>query len=335
MVYLLLQKLSLVEWVQVVSAVGAVAAAVAGFAAAWAGTRAARAANDSAKIAAQQLPEMQRQVEVGIAQAKAAERQVDLAQEAAKGAGAAVREASRARADERAPRVVALMEAPQWPPRVDSARTGMPYANELRLLDHRSIGQSSVASSSRPYVFHGQRNWFMWFRTRGVLINEGSATARVRLDGEAEFIEGTTPLAGEATISRPPQVGTPDRQEYLLRPGESALFEWASGHTLGEWAEAYENPNPPNPHGACFFTITVFDSFEHGVIDHIHAVMAGRPLVPVDGALGQWRITPDLEEAALGITVYPIRRMYQSEGWVDRPLPWEETYGEWRSQHEG
>jgi hypothetical protein len=162
---------------------------------------------------------------------------------------------------------------------------------------------------------------------RGVLTNEGAGTARVRLDGEAQFVEGkTTLLPDHGDIAVPPAVGTKNRQEYLLRPGESAVFEWGYGHTLGEWADAQAHPNPPNSNGACFLTIAVFDSFEHGVIDHIFIEMAGRPLVPVPGALGQWKILEQSEEAELGITVYPIHRTYRAEGWTGVTPPWEEVY---------
>jgi len=86
--------------------------------------------------------------------------------------------------------------------------------------------------------------------TRGVLINEGRSTARVRLDGEARFIEGESPLMPGANILSPPTVGTfggPDylALEHILRPGEVALFEWASGHQLKAWAETYDQGKTP------------------------------------------------------------------------------------------
>ncbi|GAA2603137.1 hypothetical protein GCM10010399_37510 [Dactylosporangium fulvum] len=319
-------RLTLAEWIQIVSAGGAVAAAVAGAAA-------ARSARRAARTAAQQLPEFQKQVEVSAAQSRAADEQVALAQEALKAATTAVREAARARTDERAPLVVALLEAPQWPPLVDTTRNRMPYGNEARLLDHRSVSQAEPASPARSFLRGGERNQFMWFRTRGVLVNEGTTTARVRLDNEAQFVEGDSPLVRNSSIVVPPAVGMPTKREHLLRPGEMALFEWGAGHTIAEWADACENPEPPNPRGACFFTITVFDPFEHGTFDHIHVVMAGRPIIPVDGSFDEVGLATEESEAAMGVTIFPTRRTYRSDGPRKEPLPWEETYAAWWRQN--
>jgi hypothetical protein len=66
------------------------------------------------------------------------ETQMELTIKSADAASAAVVEASRTRADEQAPRVIALLEAPNWPPNVDKSRSSMPQAKELRLLDPMS-----------------------------------------------------------------------------------------------------------------------------------------------------------------------------------------------------
>jgi hypothetical protein len=302
-----IDRLTLAGWIQIVSAIGAVAAAIAA-------ASAARSGRAAARTAAKQLPELQKQVEINAAQAKAADEQVGLAQEMLKAATAAVQEAARARTDERAPHVVALLEAPQWPPLIDATRDRMPYGNELRLLDHRSVAQAEAASPARLFARNGERKGLMWFQTRGVLINEGSTTARVRLDdqAEAQFVEATAA-----------------RRERLLRPGEVAVFEWGAGHTIADWAEAREKPDPPNPLGACFLTITVFDSFEHGIFDHIHVVMSGRPIVSVDDSFDEVRLVSRESEAEMGITVFPTRRTYRSDGPRRDPLPWDGTYAAW------
>ncbi|MET7424330.1 hypothetical protein [Dactylosporangium sp. NPDC005555] len=300
-----IDRLTLAEWIQIVSAMGAVAAAVAA-------ASAARSGRGAARTAAKQLPELQKQVELNAAQAKSVDEQVVLAQEMLKATTAAVREAARARTDERAPLVVALFETPQWPPLIDATRDRMPYGNELRLLDHRSVEQAEAASPGRLFARGAERNRLMWFQTRGVLINEGATTARVRLDEEAQFVEATAA-----------------KRERLLRPGEVALFEWGAGHTIAEWAVAREKPDPPNPLGACFLTITVFDSFEHGIFDHIHAVMSGRPIVPVDDSFDEVRLASRESEAEMGVTVFPTRRTYRSDGVRREPLPWDGTYAAW------
>lgn len=277
-----------------------------------------------------QLVLLRRQVTLSQDQTKAAADTVAAARESVEASRAAVVESARVRVDERAPRVVALMESPQWPPLVDNSRSAMPQANELRLWDSRSVAQSAEASTKGPFVFDKDKHWFMWFRVNGVLVNEGASTARVRLDGEAHFIEGSTSLLpAEHAIPTPPSVGTPDRKEYLLRPGEAALFEWAFGHTLEEWADAYENADPPNPYSYGQLVVTVFDYFEHGVVDYIYIETGGRPLLPVPGARGQWMVPHEKTDVDLGMTVYPTRRTYRTEPRNDAPPPWEPVYREW------
>lgn len=281
-----------------------------------------------------QLRSLQDQVKHSHDQTEAAVAAVLAAQESATAAQDAVREAARTRADETSPRVMALLEAPHWPPLVDSSRSGMPYANALRLLDPRSIHASQQANEAQPFVFDRDRQTFMWFQMRGLLINEGHGTARVRLDGEAQFVEGTSPYAQDEDIPVPPQVGTERNREYLLRPGDKAIFEWGYGHTLGEWADAYDNANPPNPLGACFLTVTVLDSYANGVIDHIYVEMAARPIEPVPGTIGQWHLTDDRFDNT-GVVIYPTQRTYRAEGHDYPPAPWLETYAAWTDQHEG
>jgi hypothetical protein len=181
-------------------------------------------------------------------------------------------------------------------------------------------------------MFDRDSNGFLWFRVRGLLVNEGTGTARVRLDGEAHFVEGGSPLLSpELVVAVPPAVGTPDRQEYLLRPSETCLFEWAYGHTLGEWADAHSNPSPPNPQGASFLTVTVTDYFEHGVIDHIYIETAARPIISLPNVAGQWAVPHDVKDASLGLTVYPTRRIYRAEPRQEVALPWEEIYADWNN----
>ncbi|WP_433218461.1 hypothetical protein ACQP00_12535 [Dactylosporangium sp. CS-047395] len=273
------------EWMQIVAAIGALAAAFAAFSAARAGRAAAR-------TAAKQLPELHHQVELNATQAKAAEDQVALTQEMLQQATAALREAARARTDERAPLVVALLETPHWPPLVEPS--------------------AEAASPARLYARDAERNTPLHFRTDGILINEGATTARVRLDEQAHF-----------------QDPAPARRERLLRPGEVARFTWTAGHTIAEWADARENPDPPNPLGACFLTITVFDNFEHGIFDHIHLAMSGRPIVAVDPSFDEVRLASHESEAAMAVTVFPTRRTYRFDGPRRDPLPWDSTYAAW------
>lgn len=274
-------------------------------------------------FALRNLRELSKQVKAGKDAAAAT-------QASAKAAADSVRESARMRADEQAPRVLALMEAPEWPPFVDRSRTSMPGGGEPSLLE--TLGQSAVAGSE-PYIFDEQRSWFLWFRTRGVLLNEGRGTARVRLDGDARFIAGSSELVNDREIKMPPRVGAPNRKEYLLRPGDVALFEWAYGHPLSDWADAYEHSHPPNPKGACFLSIVVFDWLSNGTTDHIFVVLAARPIESIPGRQGQWHLTNSVDDN-VGLTVYPSVRTYQAESEVPPQPPWLETYAEWEKQHQ-
>jgi hypothetical protein len=280
-----------------------------------------------------QLRSLEAQVKHSGDQVEAAQCALAAAERSAEAAQHAVREAARQRADDAAPRVIVLMEEPECPPFVDRHRSRMPGADELRLLHPRSLGQSKVATDAQPFTFDRDRSHFMWFRGRGVLINEGQGTARVRLPGESRFLQGSSPLTHDQELQPPPQLGPAQDGQYLLRPGETALFEWGYGHTLGEWADAWENPMPPNPHGACFLNLAAADSFEHGVIDQMYVVVSARPIEPVPGALGQWRLIEDVDRT-IGMTIYPIQRTYREEGRGLPPPPWQETYAAWNEQQQ-
>jgi hypothetical protein len=253
----------------------------------------------------------------------ATERQLLVARDAVVAGEAAAREAARARSDDRAPVVVAVLSAPSWPPWFDQHRDSAPLANELRLFDRDSIGRSVVAETGTEFRVDGPGCGFLWFRMAGYLRNDGKTPARVRPDGEARFIQV---LPGEEESSTelplPARVGHADANEFLLGPGDVAAFEWAGGHSVAEWIDAYTRADPPNSNGALFMTITVFDYFEQGTVDHIFIEASGRPLEPVPGTAA-WRVA---EDGALATICYPIRRTYRAEQAPPLPPPWESVY---------
>jgi hypothetical protein len=178
------------------------------------------------------------------------------------------------------------------------------------MFDSQTLHGAAEAGAD-DYIFPEQEQWFMWFITRGMLINEGRSTARVRLDGEARFIDGESELAPGEKILCPPSVGSwhgPSyiSREHLLRPGEKALFEWAIGHQLKAWADKHDQGAPPE----CSFVVAVFDSTEHGVIDRIKVELGARPLEPVPTRQGHWRLT---SQQNTGVTVWPTVREYRNE----------------------
>jgi hypothetical protein len=214
------------------------------------------------------------------------------------------------RIDEQAPYVLALMESPHWPPRVSRELAAMRQAGQQRLLDP-AILQSTPEAGSGDYIFPESEQWLMWFVTRGLLIKEGRGTARVRLDGEARFVDDESELGPGEKLLCPPVVGTfhgPSyiSHEHLLRPGQKALFEWAAGHQLKAWADKHDHGTPP----ACSLIVVVFDSTENGTIDRIRIELGVRPLEPVPNRPGHWRLTG---QNLAGVTVLPTRREYRSE----------------------
>jgi hypothetical protein len=253
-------------------------------------------------FAVYQLWALGRQLILNTKAVEASTRAADAAQEA-------VRETARVRIDEQAPRVIALSEPAQWPPRIAKNRQHMPQANDLRMFDAMSLHGSSEAGTDE-FVFPENAQWFLWFTVRGVLINEGRSTARVRLDGEGRFVTGKTDLLPDSEIAEPPVVGhegaTYINREHVLRPGEAALFEWAYGHCLEEWAEAHETEQPP----VCEVHVQVFDSTEHGIHDTIRIGIGTRPLEPVPGRASHWRLR---QEPRPNVVVLPTKRVYRSE----------------------
>jgi len=218
-----------------------------------------------------------KQVRQGQASATAAKRSADAAQEA-------VKEALYARIDQQAPRVIAILDTPTI--------GGVQSENELAW---RTDYQAVLPRDQDKRMYVG---------VTGTLINEGKGTARVHLNGYADWIidEDDEPLLMGPLPAK--------QSEHILRPGEQVRFHWADSHTIEEWADSFANPSPPNPHGACFMEIIVHDYFEEGVIDHIFLEMSGRPLVPVDGDSSHWKVADKPEFAAIS---YPVKRAHLRE----------------------
>jgi hypothetical protein len=234
----------------------------------------------------------------------------DAAARAADAAHEAVREAARARIDEQAPRVIAVSEPVQWPAFLSKVRTGMPEANETRMFEAMSLHGSHDVDEGEEFIFPEQAQQLLWFRMRGALINEGRSTARIRFDGEGRFIDGKSDLVPGIEILCPPVVGRVNEtylgREYLLRPNESALFEWACGHRLEDWADIWQNGMPPTGD----VHVLVFDSTEQGIQDTIKITLKAQPIERVPGRDGHWRLRRDPEPEVI---VHPTRRVYSEE----------------------
>lgn len=218
----------------------------------------------------------------------------------------AVREARRARIDEQSPRVYATLENPMvW-----------------GLRDENGV----TVQADPEYILPAMSENRLLFSVNGEIYNEGKGVARVRLNGNgAMFLtddEADDPMSvGELPAST---------DERVLKPGEKIRFIWSDGQSLANWIDAYKNPSPPNPHGACFMEIIVVDYRSDGIIDHIYLEMSGRPIVPVEGDEGRWK--HDKADSIVAIS-YPTHRTYRLEGWHGLEPAWAETYKEWELAH--
>lgn len=259
-------------------------------------------------------------------QIRVSNRAAQGATDAAIAAERASEEAIRTRIDQRAPIVVGLPLIPDWPPQLHRTLSRVPSGGDPSLLDPINLHASAVIDENRVFVFPRDENQFLWFKIWGLVTNEGRTTAVARLDGDARFVEDGGPLAAylDGPLRIPQAVGAERDRTFALKPRLSAVFTWAAGRPLHEWADAHSSPDPPNPNGALFLSITVLDGFEDGVIDHLYAVVAARPIEPVPHEAGHWRLARTQQ---VGVTRYPTQRHYRGLGeWLPKEPPWTKDF---------
>lgn len=232
-------------------------------------------------------------------QADDAARGVAAAEAAALAAKEATYEAAKSRADAIAPRIVVEV-GKAFGAYTDKSRRAMPQADELRLLDQQSINSSQKIQPGQDFIFDRDRGLFLWFLLRGTVRNEGVSTARVRLDGEANFDM------------------QPQGAEVVMKPGDELTFQWGIGHTAGEWADRVTSGQA----GRGFLTLTVMDYQAHGVIDHAYVEVGALPLQPTAQQQGLWAYSASDEH--FRTTVHPVQRTYRWEWGKEgpRPPPW-------------
>ncbi len=71
---------------------------------------------------------------------------------------------------------------------------------------------------------------------------------------------------------------------------------------------------------------------QNGVVDHLFIEFSARPIAPVSGRQGQWKLV-DEPAQHMDLTFYPARRTYWSESDISPAPPWLETYAEWNRLH--
>lgn len=284
-------------WGLIITGIGTLGTVVLAITALWQGQR----IKDQDARLDEQAERIEKQIALG-------NRQADSAEASAKSANVLYQEAVRSRIDQGAPEIAVFLEHPS-PPLVDRHRPGLLQGNEAGLLTPDSIERSQPALGE-TFVFDEQRSNFLWFRGRGLLVNEGRTSARVRVSPEGRFIEGKSDLTRGEPVQLPAVEGRGKNAIAILPPGARALFEWADGLTVSDWTKAQENRN--SKVGSLWLWITVFDTRENGVIDT--QVMHFRPEVldAVPGRRGHWTVPPERDFGPLN--PLPRLRRYRHEG---------------------
>lgn len=253
----------------------------------------------------------QEQARTSNRQADASEAAALAAVEASNAAVVSAREATRARLN--VPAVAVFVEPEFDGPLRNDRLNRRPYANELRLWDQENL---HFYKSARPWEFVVDEvvDVWLWFRIRLVIRNVGLFPARIRLQGEMRFVEGTSDMVGSGlpNIPIPPVVGAERNGERLLEPGQASLVDWYDGLEARECAAGQS---------AMYAVITVID---HGgaVYQYLPVEAGARPLERVPGSNVRWQV---VEDPSFGATVHPTLQWFVVEGPDARPrLPWDD-----------
>ena len=239
------------------------------------------------------------------AQVKQGQDGVAQAARAAAAAERAVTEATRARIDARASHVVAFIKKPRWIPYLNRVRVTDPWGRPIPL----DPSNRERINPEMQFSFPLNSEMFLWFDNELTLTNEGLTTAQVQIGHEGVQLSDTFQGANDG--SRQPLGGGQRSDIYALPPGQTMHLDWRTGRTLQEWKLAYEEPDPPNPLGACLAGVIIVDDDQDGILDNITFMLAGTPIEPVHGQNGQWHLVRDLAKMA---TVVNRRRRYRVDG---------------------
>jgi hypothetical protein len=166
---------------------------------------------------------------------KATEQETAATERAAEATEAATQEAVRARVDAMSFRVVAEMAAPGWPPIINPRLRAMPGGGEPTMFDERNVRASRPLEPGEAFAFPKQEDELLWFKTFGLLRNEGHGSAFIALPANCRIPDGNTPF-GEPTgrTAHPRQTGE-FNPRLVLEPGRWFVFPPVSErvHVLG------------------------------------------------------------------------------------------------------
>ena len=270
--------MSIVELVQVASAIGTVAAAVVGWAAASAARSAARAGNQ---------------------QALAAQRQVDLAVEASENASRAVREAARSRADQRAPSVLVVASAPQGGPLILPTPVSGSLFSKSNFASSRAVDRLINEKVSDDCV--------IWISGSGFVANEGNLSALISSENDIAWSpddDVQTQYMGLPIVSAQ-AVGSQPQPYYLLPARSVVTFKWAIGNSFAFWKSS--NSRLPSK-----VTITCRPVGNAGVTDIFVTDFLGM-VIKRFGGKDEWVIDPDWPDSLVVLAHPPVRSYDLSE----------------------
>ena len=170
------------------------------------------------------------------------------------------------------------------------------------------------------FGFPKDSEMYLWFDNRITLINEGLTTAQVEIsDGDLELSEivSLTEMLVQNDLQR---IGSyPGSDRFALPPGQTMYVDWRTGRTLQDWRLAHEEADPPNPLGTCMTAINVMDEDHDGILDCINILIAGRPIEPVPGQIGQWQLATDTGRSIAAVV--SRSRRYRVDGVVSTLTP--------------
>lgn len=249
------------------------------------------------------------------------------ATEATRAATRAADEAARTRIDARAPRPTVLLFEVDWPGLVHTGLNRVPGGDQPSLFASVNVHGSEVLKPNETtFTFPKDENYLLWFTCTGVVVNEGNATCEVRFPCDAKIDSETThfdQLADYRQVTMFQGQAFAQSQPLILPPRSGAVFRWAAGRPLKDWAAAHGDPAFFGRHGAVSLTLISRDFIEDGVVDYLYVSVNGRPLEPIPGEGMRWRVA---EQPRMGATRWRAQRLYpslQDSGQPPKP-PWTE-----------
>ncbi|MEU8382519.1 hypothetical protein [Streptosporangium sp. NPDC048865] len=114
---------------------------------------------------------------------------------------------------------------------------GLPVYRIFRHSERLSNPYLRYPTEDQPSILDELDNEYddLYWIVRGVVLNEGTVSVHISAD-EPEIISGESPIMPEV-LNMPIRLGG---REFLLRPGEAALFEWRAEMMLEHWIALYK-----------------------------------------------------------------------------------------------